>query len=145
MSSQTNHYDAKSVKRRIQTENPSVCVLEVKTKPLENLYLENPDALSESSQLFQIGMLLIEIALQGRDYKEVGKSDDPYLYASNKLPLVHGSIGSRYYKACAFSDQDRRSTPSYGRAEKYQYPEKTGWDAYLKDMLEDYYIQVVSG
>lgn len=130
--------------RRIETEKGNICVLGVKTLPLDEFYLYSPDALSESSQLFQIGMILIELALNGPEKSDQAKYEDPYLYAFNKLPLVQKAIGSKYYRACAFCIKDRRSVSSYGRPEKYKYPQETGWDVYLKDLLEDYHVQVVS-
>ncbi len=130
--------------RRINTKDGSVCALRVKTIPLDSLYLENPDALSESSQIFQIGMVLIEVALNGLENSEPARLEDPYLYASKMLPLVHKAIGWNYYRACAFCIQDRRSLSSYGRPQKFQYPKKTGWEVYLNNLLEDYHVQVVS-
>lgn len=129
---------------RLETEDRSSCLLEVKMIPVESFYLENPDALSESSQLFEIGMILIEIALEGDQGSDLEEHENPYLHAYKMLPKVYERVGSTYYRACAFCIQDRRSDPSYGRPEKYRYPEETGWDIYLKDFLEDYYMQVVS-
>ena len=130
--------------RRLQTEDHSVCVLEVKTIPLDNLYLDSPEALSESSQLFQIGLILIEIALGDSETFDPEEHEDPYLSASKMLPHVHTALGSKYRRACAFCIQDRRSLSSYGRPQKYQYPEETGWEFYLKELLKEYHVQVVS-
>lgn len=130
--------------RRIETTERMVCLLGVKTIPLDYIYLESPDALSESSQLFQMGMILIEIALDGLDSSDTVKLENPYQYALNKLPSVYKVLGSKYYRACAFCVQDRRSISSYGRQEKYQYPMETGWEVFLKELLKEYHVQVLS-
>lgn len=129
--------------RRIETKERISCFLKVKMIPFETYYLASPTALSESSQLFEIGMILIDIALE--ESSDLEEHEDPYLYASRMLPEVLGKVGHKYYKACAFCIHDRRSGSSYGRPEKYQDPKETGWDVYLKDLLQDYYVQVVSG
>ncbi|KAL9130008.1 MAG: hypothetical protein Q9217_001692 [Psora testacea] len=130
--------------RRIETKSQSAYVLGLQKLSLEDLYFQNPDALAEPTQLFRIGILLMEIALGNPDHSDPAEVEEPYLRASKMLPLVRTAVGSQYCKACAFCIQDRRSTPFYGRPEKYQYPEKTGWDIYLRDLLEDYHAQVLS-
>ena len=89
-------------------------------------------------------MILIDIALDSHDTSDPVRLDDPHLYAFKRLPLVHEAVGSGYYRAYAFCVQDRRSSPSYGRYEKYEYPEQTGWEVYLKDLLTQYHVHVVS-
>ena len=126
------------------TKDRKVCVLDITTMPLDFHFLLDRDGLSESSQLLQIGMILIDIALDSHNTSDPARLDDPHLYASKRLPLVHEAIGSNYYRACAFCVQDRRSSPSYGRYEKYVYPDQTGWELYLKDLLTQYHVQVVS-
>lgn len=128
--------------RRIETKDGISCFLKVKLIRVDFYYLESSTALSESSQLFEIGMILIDIALEGSDLKE---DEDPYLYARRMLPKVFGKVGAKYYKACAFCVHDRRSSESYPRPEKYKDPREMGWDFYLKDLLQDYYVQVVTG
>ena len=128
--------------RRIETKDRTSCFLKVKMIPLEAYYLGSTTALTESSQLFEIGMILIDIALEGLDLEE---HEDPYLYASRMLPKVHEKVGFKFWRACAFCIHDRRSVSLYGRPEKYQDPRETYWDVYLKSLLQDYYVQVVSG
>lgn len=130
--------------RRVETLDNTTYALEIETIPLDNLYIENPDALSETSQLFRIGVLLIEIALGTRETSDPAEVEEPYLRASKLLPLVQAAVGTQYCKACAFCIQDRSSSTSYGRPDKYQYAEKTGWDMYLRDLIEDYHAQVLS-
>lgn len=130
--------------RRIETNGRKQFVLEVQTLELEDLYSEDPKALSEPSQLFSIGVLLVEIALSDPDQSNPVKIQDPRLRKSKILPLVERAMGSLYSKATAFCLQDRRSGPHFGRPDKYQKPEETGWTSYLAELLEDYHAQVFS-
>jgi len=117
-------------------------VLEVQTLDLEDLYFEDPDALSERSQLFSIGVVLVEIALC--DERNPHNIRDPDSRKSKILPLVERSMGSLYCGATAFCLADRRSATHFGRPEKYKYPEETSWTSYLTELLEDYHAQVFS-
>lgn len=130
--------------RRVETNGRKQFVLEVQTLELEDLYSEDPRALSEPSQLFSIGVLLVEIALSDPDQSDPVKIQDPELRKSKILPLVERAMGSLYSKATAFCLQDRRSGPHFGRPDKYQKPEETGWTSYLTELLEDYHAQVFS-
>lgn len=128
--------------RRMKTKGRTPFVLEVQTLDLEDLYFEDPNALSEHSQLFSIGVILVEIALS--DERNPANIQDPELRKSKILPLVERSMGSLYSGAAAFCLQDRRSAPHFERPEKYKYPEETGWMSYLTELLEDYHAQVFS-
>ena len=120
-------------------------VLEVQTLDLEDLYFEDPDALSERSQLFSIGVILVEIALRDEmNHQDTQSMQDPDLRTSKILPRVERSMGSLYCAATAFCLADRSSLPHFDRPEKYRNPEGTGWTAYLTALLEDYYAQVFS-
>ena len=130
--------------RRVEANGRKQFVLEVQTLELEDLYSEDPKALSEPSQLFSIGVLLVEIALSDPDQSNPVKIQDPELRKSKILPLVERAMGSLYSKATAFCLQDRRSGPHFGRPDKYQKPEETGWMSYLTELLEDYHAQVFS-
>ena len=130
--------------RRVETKGRKQFVLEVQTLELEDLYSEDPKALSEPSQLFSIGVLLVEIALSDPDQSNPVKIQDPGLRKSKILPLVERAMGSLYSKATAFCLQDRSSGPHFGRPDKYQKPEETGWTSYLAELLEDYHAQVFS-
>ena len=126
--------------RRIPIGERTPFVLEVQTLDLEDLYFEDFNALSENSQLFSIGVVLVEIALS--DERNPANIRDPELRKSKILPLVERSMGSLYSGATAFCLQDRRSAPHFERPEKYNYPEETGWTSYLAGLLEDYHAQV---
>ena len=119
-----------------------VYVLEVQTLDLDELSFEDPEALAEPSQLFRIGLLLVEIALSNPEHSVPTETQKHDLRTSKMLTLVQQSMGPQYGKATAFCLHDRRSTLHFGRPEKYQYPDKTGWKSYLLEMLEDYHAQV---
>ena len=128
--------------RRLKNSVGNPFVLEVQTLDLEDLYFENPDALSEHSQLFSIGVLLVKIALSEKEDPQDIR--DPDSRKSKILPLVEKSMGSLYCGATAFCLMDRRSAPQSGRPEKYKYPEETMWRSYLAELLVDYHAQVFS-
>ena len=117
-------------------------VLEVQTLDLEELSFEDPEALAEPSQLFRIGVLLVEIALNNPEHSVPTGTQELDLRTSKMLTLVQQSMGPQYCKATAFCLRDRRSTSSFGLPEKYRYPEKTGWKSYLLELLKDYHAQV---
>ncbi|MCJ1456566.1 hypothetical protein MMC28_006927 [Mycoblastus sanguinarius] len=129
--------------RRMKTKGrPHPFVLDIQTLDLEDLFFEDPDALAEPSQLFRIGIIMMEIALNNPDQSSPTELQDIELRTSKMLPLVEQSMGSQYCKATAFCLQDRRSGSKFGRPGKYQDPEETGWKRYLTELLEDYYAQV---
>lgn len=135
--------------RIMKTKDRAVFILDVKTWELESIFLdENSYRLSDSWQLFQIGLILIDIALDYPDASDLARLEDPHSYAAMKLPLVYHVMGAYYYRACAFCVKDRRSsrddTYNYQHHSKYAYPEKTSWKCDLKQLLEEYHIQVVS-
>ena len=120
-------------------------ILQVQTLDLEDVYFEHPDALSEHSQLFSLGVILVEIALgKEMSHQDSQSMRDPNLRASKVLPLVERSMGSLYRGATAFCLADSSSLPHFDLPGKYRDPEGTGWTAYLKALLEDYHAQVFS-
>ena len=128
--------------RKMKTSKGSPFVLEVQTLSLEDLYFEDPDALSEHSQLFSIGVMLVKIALSDeRDTPSMGDSD---LRKSKILALVERSMGSLYCRATAFCLAHRRSAPHFGGPEKYEDPKEAAWKSYLTELLEEYHAQVYS-
>ena len=130
--------------RGFETKDRRVCVLRVDTMALEYIWFDNPDGLMECSQLFRIGVILIEIALDSTEVSDLAKDEDPRLFVSKTLPLVYKAVGSDYYRACAFCVHDRGPPSSYGQHHKYEYPEQTGWELYTKGLLMEYHVQVVS-
>lgn len=135
--------------RILKTEDRAVFILDVKTTELQYfIFEENPHGLSDLWQLFQIGLILINIALNDPDTSCPARLEDPHSYAAKKLSLVYQTMGTNYTRACAFCVKDRRSpgpdTYDYQHDAKYAYPEKTCWIYDLKDLLKEYHIQVVS-
>ena len=55
-------------------------------------------------------MMLIDIALDGTDISDTARLEDPYLYASKKLPLVYQAVTAKFYRACAFCIRDCKSS-----------------------------------
>ena len=100
--------------RTIDTKDRKVSVLDVLPMPLDDLFFLDRDGLSEISQLLRLGIILIDIALDSLDTSDTARLDNPHLYASKRLPLVHEAMGSNYYRACASCVLERRSFPSYG-------------------------------
>lgn len=136
--------------RIVKTEDRAVFILDVKTTELQYfIFEENPHGLSDLWQLFQVGLILIDIALDDPDTSSPARLEDPHSYAAKKLSLVYQTMGANYTRACAFCVKDRRSpgpeTYDYQHDAKYAYPEKTCWIYDLKDLLKEYHKQVVSG
>ena len=134
--------NSKRIRRMDIKEGRRPFVLEVQTLDLEELFFEDPEALTEPSQLFRIGVLLVEIALSNPEHSAPTEIQEAGLRTSKMLTLVQQSMGAQYCKATAFCLRDRRSTSHFGLPEKYAYPEKTGWKPYLLELLEDYHAQV---
>ena len=134
--------------------------LGTQTLDLEDLLYEDPTALAETSQLFRLGVLLMEIAL-GKPVLYSG-SDDTGQEADriSKLPFIEKSMGSSYCRATAFCLQYRQSGKPFrggnyskGRksgngdrpfreVEKYEDPNFDDWQNYLAELLQQYHSQV---
>ena len=123
-------------------EHQQPFVLEIRTLDIEDLAFEEPEALTETTQLFRLGVLLMEIALNKSGHSDPTLSKEPYLEISKRLPLVEQSMGNEYCKATTFCLQDRRSAPRFGIPDKYRNPFETGWNTYLTKLLADYHSEV---
>ena len=117
--------------------------ISVPTLSLEDLYLEDPEALSEPSQLFRFGVLLIEIAIGKSDKFVSERIEDRYRWASNLVPDVKQAFGPEYSEACAFCIEDRRSISTHRKASKCEWPGRNEWNTYLRDILRLYHSQVI--
>lgn len=133
---------SKRLRKMETSDHQPYYILEIQTLDLDDLFFEDPEALSEHSQLFRIGLLLLEIALSNPDYSFPVTSSDSGPSTSQLLPLVEQAMGSQYCKATAFCLESGRSRSEFGRPDKYQDPEDTGWNTHLRDLLQDYYSQV---
>ena len=138
------HLSSKHLRRIKDREDKDLFTLSIRPTPLDDLYLSDPNALSESSQLLHLGIILIEVALGTPDESDPNDVKDPYLRASQMLSRVQMYAGTQYYDACSFCIQHRRSTSPYNHPEKYRYSHSMGWDVYLRNLLEEYDTQVLS-
>ena len=117
--------------------------LEVQTVDHKDLLLDDPGALAETSQLFRLGILLMEIAL-----------DEPSRYSRfehhgydaesiiSKLPSIEQSMGTQYCKATAFCLQHRQLEHRFQGPEKYEEKNFDQWESYLGEFLLEYHSQV---
>ncbi|KAL8744467.1 MAG: hypothetical protein Q9190_003296 [Brigantiaea leucoxantha] len=153
-----------SSKNLVQLKNTkrtdhSFC-LETQTLDLEDLLYDDPGALAETSQLFRLGVLLMEIALDEPDL--YSRSDETGQEADRirKLPRVEQSMGAQYCKATAFCLQYRQSgkpfmsgkrlkdrklsndDKPFREADKYENSYFDDWQDYLAGLLQQYHSQV---
>ena len=105
-----------------------------------DLISDDPGALTETSQLFRLGVILMEIALDTPDAEKYDGRLEHDLHWISKLPLVEKAMGAQYCKATAFCLQDRKNR--FAGPEKYEGKLYTEWETYLARFLEDYHSQV---
>ena len=136
-------------------KDESYC-LKIQTLDLEDILFDDPDALAESSQLFRLGVLLMEIALNRSDLYSKSDEAGQEAFRISNLPLVEQIMGSQYCKAMAFCLQYRESGSSklsfnrraikdgqdFRKAEKYDDANFDYWQKYLGELLPQYYSQV---
>ena len=133
--------------------------LETQTLDLDDLLYDDPGALAETSQLFRLGVLLMEIALGKPNIytrsDETGQEADRI----RNLPLVEQNMGAQYCRATAFCLQyqqsgtpfkihkmskDNRSSKDkpFHEMDKYEGPNFDDWQKYLTGLLQQYHSQV---
>ena len=128
---------------RIREQEDPTFILEVQTVDHHDLLLDDPGALAETSQLFRIGILLMEIALD--EPNRSSRFEDHVHDADriiSKLPLIEQSMGTQYCKATAFCLQHRQQKHRFQGPEKYQGKNFGEWESYLTDFLLEYHSQV---
>lgn len=111
-------------------------VLETQTIGRVDILLDDSEALSETKQLFSIGVLLMEIAL---DRKVVPLITNLF----EELPLVEQAMGAQYCKATAFCLQHRQLKERVCRPERSDGSNSEDWEKYLSELLQDFYWQVI--
>ena len=128
--------------RSREQEHPTF-ILEVQTVDHHDLLLDDPGALAETTQLFRIGILLMEIALDepNRSSRNENHEHDAERIIS-KLPLIEQCMGTQYCKATAFCLQHRQPKHQFQGPEKYQGKAFGEWESYLTDFLLEYHSQV---
>ena len=117
-------------------------MLEIQTLDLDDLLLDDPGALTETDQLFHIGVVLMEIALDSSGPARRIEKDEPGLDVMSQLPFVEQAMGAQYCKATAFCLQHRQPQTRFQGQGKYLSPHFRDWETYLSDFLQDYYSQV---
>ena len=143
--------------KRTKKTHHSFC-LETQTLDLEDLLFDDPGALAETSQIFRLGVLLMEIALDTSDLSSRSDGTDQEVHRIHQLPLVEQSMGEQYCRAAAFCLQYRQSRkpfksrkvpnskPSDGtlsrESDKYDDSNFGDWQDYLADVLQQYHSQV---
>ncbi|KAI4243968.1 MAG: hypothetical protein L6R40_003179 [Gallowayella cf. fulva] len=121
-------------------------MLRTPTLDLKDLTSDDPAALTETAQLFRLGILLMEIALEteiGYEKPEyVVKLDQNVLTRKtlHELLLVEKAMGLQYCKATAFCLQYHKG--EFSSPEKYQGKVYGAWERSLADILKDYHAQV---
>lgn len=117
-------------------------MLRIQTLDMDDLLFDDAEALTETSQLYRIGMLLMEIALDGPDpgMKTEEYGDDRS--RTSLLPLIEQTMGVQYCKATAFCLQKRPQQARFQGFSKYQSPHFQDWKSYLAAFLQDYHSQV---
>lgn len=118
--------------------------LETQTLEFDDLLFEDPTALAESSQLFKIGVLLMEIALDKTDFPSRIEDRGKEIDTIRLLPKIERSMGTQYCKATAFCLHHRQPHAQFMGPEKYNSPHFEEWESYLTDFLLDFYAQVFS-
>lgn len=111
-------------------------VLAVQAIGLVDMLLDDSEALSETKQLFSIGVLLMEIAL---DTKVAPLTTN----LLNELPLVEQAMGAQYCKATAFCLQHRQPKERFYGPGRYEGSYSEDWEKYLSELLQDFYSQVI--
>ena len=128
---------------RSREREHSTFILEVQTVDHHDLLLDDPGALAETDQLFRIGILLMEIAL---DEPNRSSRNDNHEHDAKRiigrLPLIEQSMGTQYCKATAFCLQYRQLKHRFQGPDKYQGENFGEWESYLRDFLLDYHSQV---
>ncbi|KAI4192048.1 MAG: hypothetical protein LQ346_004517 [Caloplaca aetnensis] len=124
----------------------STFMLRTPTSDLKDLMSDDPAALNETSQLFRLGLLLIEIAIGTENRLETpGRAlhvdrDARNMGSLYKLPQVEKIMGLQYCKATAFCLQFRQER--FSGPEKYSGKVYGDWERYLAQILKDYHSQV---
>jgi hypothetical protein len=116
--------------------------LEIQTLDLDDLLFDDPGALDETLQLFRIGVLLMEIALDSPG--PAGRIEDSGhdFDVMKRLPFVEQAMGAQYCTATAFCLQHRQPQTRFQGRGKYHRSNFKDWESYLSEFLQDYYSQV---
>ena len=114
-------------------------ILRTQMLEIRDLVSEDPGALEETSQLFRLGIILLELAL-GLDIDTGADRPGRDSTSISMLPRVERAMGASYCKATAFCLQYR--TPRFFEPEKYHGKIRDDWETYLGSLLQDFYAHV---
>lgn len=117
-------------------------ILRIQTLDMEDLLFDDVHALTETSQLYRIGVLLMEIALDSPDPAIPTEEYGHDRYRTSLLPLIEQTMGAQYCKATAFCLQYRQQQTRFQGRSKYEDSNFQDWESYLAEFLQDYHSQV---
>lgn len=118
--------------------------LQIQTLDVIDLLSVNPNALAEQSQLFRIGVLLTQIALDDPGHAIMSENMRDEANIIDVLPKIEHSMGTQYCKAAAFCLLQRSSDTHSRMPEKYKREHAGRWQRYLEDFLREYHLYVLS-
>lgn len=122
-----------------RTESQSF-ILRTPTQYLQDIVSDDFTALEESCQIFRLGVLLMEIALETKEpavHVDQRHHDDSRL---ERLPLVEEAMGVHYCEATAWCL--RYWDPKFLGMMKYDGRHYGDWQQYLAGLLGEFYEQV---
>lgn len=130
--------------RRMKSVGPTryTFLLAIQTLDFSDLLFDDPEALAETSQLFRIGVLLIEIALGSATFSSRLEESNNKNDLISLLPVVEQSMGAQYCDATAFCLQQRIMNEDFRGPEKYDNDHFRSWESYLAEFLQGYYSHV---
>ena len=124
----------------------TIFTLAVPTLGAENPHRQDPHLLIESSQLLDLGIIMMEIALGPlENYATLASPQDKYRYAAKLLPCLHEETNDSYHKICAFCVEKWISKDGYIIFETWNGAEKIERIMRLPDFLGVYDSIVVKG
>lgn len=129
-----------NLRRSNNAERELSFMLRTQILDYKDLVSDDPGALAETAQLFRLGVILMEVALDAPDDDKHCERLENDLSRIGKLPLVEKAMGSLYCKATAFCLQYR--SDRFPGPEKYEGKLYAEWEKYLARFLEDYHSQV---
>ena len=135
---------SKNIKRiRSLGEKCHNFMLEVQTVDHHDLLSDDPGALAETTQLFRIGNILMEIALDEPNRSKYPIDNDGHDEKwISRLALIEQCMGSQYCEATAFCLQYRQPNDRFRGPEKYHGERFVEWQSYLAGFLREYHSQV---
>lgn len=116
-------------------------MLRVQALEYQDLLGDDHNALAERRQLWRLGVILMNIALNisyTGDSAEDGEIPGvDSIMLDHNGPLVQSAMGERYYDAMVFCFRHRRD--GFKGPEKYEEKGRAKWEAYLTRLLGDFY------